>query len=307
MLAFPTFAKALAKVSCIVCLCFISCVKDFNISIKPNKTQLVVEAYINNLMPDYNYVVLSHSLDYLSTSFQSTPVSNATVYITEGEFKNNQYNWNASTKTQMTEASLPTLPANFKSGVYFDPRVVSDPTNALHGSPGKMYLLEINVDGSQYSAIATLLQPVPIDSLTLGFRYIDEEDSNASKVRITNHYKDPDTLNNTQFYYYRFYENRSNFGWGGLSKSRSAGTDDLTNGQYMHLTHPRGFVAPDTLIYYMASVTRDVYNFWDTFNKARDNNGPFATPVTLGTNISGNNVTGCFSGLSMSSKMILIR
>jgi len=303
----PTIAKVLSRVSLIFCFFFISCVKDFDINIKPNKQLLVVEGYINNLVPEYNYVVLSQSLDYLSTNFQSTPVSQAIVFITEGEFSNNQYNWNISTKTKMTEGSLPSLPINFKSGVYIDPKLVTDPPNALRGSAGKAYLLEIDVDGRKYSAITSLLQPVPIDSLTLGFNYIDEENNNVNKIRITNHYKDPDTLNNTQFYYYRFFENRSNFGWGGLSRSRTAGTDDLTNGEYMHLTHPRGFVAPDTVTYYMASVTRDVYNFWDTFNKARNNNGPFATPVTLGTNINGTDVTGCFSGLSLSSKSILIK
>ncbi len=123
------------------------------------------------------------------------------------------------------------------------------------------------------------MKPVPIDSLTIGYGYIDKDDNNKTKYRITNHYKDPDTLGNSQFYYYRFSENRNNFGWGGISKSRATGTDDLTNGQEIHLTHPRGFVVKDTVDYYMASVTRDVYNFWDSYNKARNNNSPFATPV----------------------------
>jgi hypothetical protein len=291
----------------IVVTCFISCIKDFDLHTKTNQPQLVVEAYINNLMPEYNYVVLSRSLEYLSTEFQGSPVSKAGVFITEGEIINNQYTWKESTKIQLVEADLPMLPANFKKGVYFDPRLSTNQPSALIGTPGKCYLLEINDGDNQYSAITTLLKPVPLDSVTVGFRYIDTEDSNKVKFRITSHFKDPDTLNNTLLYYYRSADTRKNFGWGGLSKSRNTGTDDLTNSQYMHLTFSRGFTAGDTVTFYMSHVTRDIFNFWDTFTKARDNNGPFATPVTLSTNLRGNNVTGCFSGFSLSTKTVPIK
>lgn len=284
----------------------VSCEKDINIKIKDNHPLLVVEGYINNLLPQYNYVALSRSLDFFSTDFQSTAVSNATVTITEGEFINNQYVWNTTGKVQLYEANLPFLPVNFRHGVYFDPRLILDPPNALAGKVKKYYLLEISEGGNQYSAITRLLNPVKIDSLTKGFSYVDTDDENKTKYRITNHYKDPDTLNNTQLYYYRFSENRDNFGWGGISRTRSFGADDLTNGQEIHLTHQRGFAAPDTVDYYMASVTRDVFNFWDSFNKARNNNGPFSTPVTLISNIKGSNVTGCFTGLSLDAKTIII-
>ncbi|MEJ7769846.1 MAG: DUF4249 domain-containing protein [Chitinophagaceae bacterium] len=289
-----------------LCLGLVSCVKDFDIKIKNNQPQLVVEAYINNLMRDYNYVILSRSLDYLSVNFQSTPVEGAEVYITEGAFNNNRYTWNPATRLQLRQVSPPMIPANFKTGVYFDQRLVTNAQNALRGIPGKSYLLEINEGGNRYSAITTLLPPVAVDSITSGFPFTDEED-NKRKLRLTNHFKDPDTLNNTQIFYYRFSENRNSFGWGGLTRTRTSGSDELTNGQYIHLTHPRGFVAGDTVHYYMASVTRDVYNFWDTFNKARDNNGPFATPISLKTNLQGTNVTGCFSGLSLSSKTIIMK
>ena len=290
-----------------LCLACTSCVKDFNINIKSNKPLLVVEGYINNQMREYNYVIMSRSLDYLSANFQSTPVGGASVSITEGEIINSRYVWNPATRIQLREANLPILPANFKTGVYFDPRLITDSARALLGTPGKSYLLEISEGDNRYSSVTTLLHPVPIDSITSGYPFIDEEDSSKLKLRITNHYKDPDTLNNTQFYYYRSAENRGNFGWGGLSKSRTAGSDDLSNGQYIRLTHPRGFLTGDSLTYMMASVTRDVYQFWDSYNDARRNGGPFATPVVLGTNLKGENVTGCFCGLSLSSKTIVIK
>ncbi|MCW3082535.1 DUF4249 family protein [Segetibacter sp.] len=289
------------------CVGLTACEKNIDIKLNNGEPLLVVEAYINNQMREYNYVVLSRSLEYFSTDFQSTAVSNATVTITEGELVNQQYVWNPASKVQMSEANLPIVPANFRKGVYFDPRLVTNPQSALIGVPGKSYLLEISAGLNKYTAVTTLLTPVPIDSLTAGYSYRDTEDNNKLKFRITNHYKDPDTLNNTQFYYYRHPENRHNFGWGGISRSRAFGVDDVTNGQEIHLTHPRGFLVGDTVNYYMASVTRDVYNFWDTYSKARNNNGPFATPVTLKTNMTGNNVTGCFSGLSLNSRTIIIK
>lgn len=285
----------------------LSCEKDIDLKISNYKSLLVVEAYINNEMREYNYVVLSRSLEYFSTDFQSIGVSGASVSITEGEIKNNQYVWNASSKVRLLEANLPAVPPNFRKGVYFDPQLLIDPQNALIGKPGKSYLLEISEGGKNYSAVTTMLVPVKIDSLTTGYKFADETDSNKVKMRITNHYQDPDTLNNTQLYYYRFSENRRNFGWGGISRSRAVGSDDLTNGQYIHLTHPRGFIVGDTVNYYMASITREVFNFWDSYNKARNNAGPFATPVTLQSNVKGSNVTGCFSGLSLSSKTIVIK
>lgn len=290
----------------VVCASLTSCVKNMDITLKGNQPLLVVEAYINNEMRDYNYVVLTKSVSYASSDFESVPVTNATVSITEGEKLGNNYSWNSSSKVQLQAANVPGVPAALTS-IYFDPRLVTDSSNALRGIPGKSYLLEINEGGHNYSAVTTLLPPVQIDSLTTGFSYIDQEDGNKSKVRITNNYQDPDTLNNTELYLYRFSENRNRFGWGGFFKAKYVGTDDVTNGQYMRITGPRGFSVGDTVTYHMASVTRDVYNFWQSFNSAENNEGPFATPVTLVSNIRGENVTGCFSGMSLSSKTIITK
>ena len=269
---------------------------------------LVVEAYINNELRPYNYVILSRSLDYLSLDFQSTPVKDATVTITEGDRTGDGYLWDTLTKVQLKSLDYPGVPPEL-GGIYFDPQLVTDSAHALLGKPGKSYLLQISEGGNQYSAITTLLEPVKIDSLSVGYGYTDVEDSNKYKMRITTNYKDPDTLGNRQLYFYHDAENRNSFGWGSFHGNRDiiAGTDELTNGQYIKLTNPRGFLFGDTVEYHMASVTRYVYDFWDSFNNARNNGGPFATPVTLASNVTGPNVTGCFSGMSLSSKTVVIK
>ena len=287
---------------------FTSCEKNFDIKVSSNTPKLVVEAYINNEMRTYNYVILSRSVDYLSPNFESTPVTDAKITITEGERAGDGYNWDTNKKVQLQSLNIPGIP-NELANIYFDPRLLTDSSSALIGKPGKSYLLEISEGGNQYSAITTLLQPVQIDSLTTGYGFTDEDDSSKYKLRITNNYQDPDTLGNTQLYFSRSYTERNSFGWGSFSGNRnnSFGSDELTNGQYMRITHSWGFQVGDTVEYHMASVTRDVYDFWISFNNARNNGGPFATPVTLATNIVGPNVTGGFLGMSLSSRVVVIK
>ncbi|THU38376.1 DUF4249 domain-containing protein [Niastella caeni] len=288
----------------------ISCERNFDIVLKDNQPQLIVEAYINNELPLYNYVILGRSQNYYDPGFENLPVTGATVTITEGTLlANNSYQWNAASKKQLKEARLPQFGNVLLPGVYFDTTLATNQANALMGTPGKHYLLEIETGGKRHTSITAVLLPLTIDSLTSGYHFIDEdEDTTQTKARLTVHFKDPDTIGNTQLYYWRTYNTGDNFGWGALGTNRfTPNTDDLVNGQYMHLTHSNGFVLNDSVNYYMVNVERKVYNFWDSFNKARQNAGPFSTPVKLQSTISGENVIGCFSGFSVSTKTIIIR
>jgi hypothetical protein len=300
-----------------ICVCvaalltlLIGCERNFDIDIDQGNPMLVVEAYINNELPLYNYVILTRSQDYYSPNFEGTPVSGATVTITEGELlPDRTYKWDATTRKPLREASLPQLQGSRLPGVYFDTMLASDPSRALMGKPGKYYLLEITEGKHNYSAITNILYPIPIDSVTSGFHFLDiEGEDTIPKARITVHYKDPDTIGNTVLYYWNQYHTRANFGWGGLSTNRySPNTDDLVNGQYIRLTHANEFGINDSVDYYLVNVDREVFNFWDSFNKARNNEGPFATPVSLLTNIKGRDVTGCFSGFSISTQSLEIK
>lgn len=297
----------------VMMLMLTACEKNIDIDVKANQPLLVVEGYINNEIPEMNYVILSRSVDYYHPDFQSLAVAGAKVTITEGTLVGETYKWNVARKVQLLE--LPSnanlnarrAPREFRQGVYFDPRIITDTANALKGRAGKHYLLEITADGAYYSAIASLLTPVRIDSLTCGYSFVDTDDNNIEKSRVTIHYQDPDTLGNAQLFYWQNWGNRVNVGWGGMGTAwRNSGVDDLTNGQYMRVTQNRSFQIGDTVTYHMASVTRDVYDFWESFRDARNNTGPLSTPVSLLNKINGSNVTGCFSGLSLSSKTIVM-
>ena len=291
---------------------FSSCEKNIAIDLEDNEPQLVVEAYVNNLMPEYNYVILTKSMDYFAPDFQGVAVSNAQVTITEGE-KNHDgnYRWNTSSKISLEETNNSRIPAEYRKGVYVDQKTIATLSTAPSGliaKPGKYYLLEISSEGKNYSAITSLPAVVPIDSLTSGHSYIDEAEGNIPKARVTVNYKDPDTIGNRQLFYWRQNRNRDGFGWGALSTNRRLnGTDDLTNGDVMRFTQPYGFSYNELVTFYMISVNREVYSFWESFDKARNNEGPFSTPVALVSNIKGPNVTGCFSGFSVSTRSIVVK
>lgn len=284
-----------------------ACERDFYIELNQGQRPLIVEAYINNEIPTANYVVLTHSQDYYDTSWQGLPVVGAYVAVTEGTMNaDGTITWDAASKKRLVETTVPTIPGGIAPGIYMDSLAFKDPSKALMGKPGKHYLLEIESKGSRFTSITSLPVPVKLDSVTSGNYFMD---SIYRKARLTLHYQDPDTIGNTQLFYWRNDFNHSeSFGWGAFGNNRFLpGIDDLTNGEYMRLTPNNGFIIDDTVYYHLVSVTRDVYNFWESFNKARDNGGPFATPVTLASNIVGENVVGCFSGFSLSTKKIIVK
>ncbi len=280
------------------------CEKNFDLALDYSEPQLVVEAYINNEIPEYNYVMLSKGQTAANTDITSIPVKNALVKITAGSLVQNAIVWDNNSTVVLKEAELSGAPVNVSDGIYTDPKLQTNPALALQGIPGKFYLLEMEVNGKAYTATTALLYPIPI-SLSTGFHYT--ENGGIEKGRITVHFKDPDTTGNCQLFYWRHNDNQKSFGWGSLGTSkRITHSDENNNGAYTRITNSYGFVKADSITYYMANVTRDVYNFWDSYNKARNSNGPLTTPVSLLSNISGNNVTGCFSGLAISSATVVM-
>lgn len=305
-LKYRLYHPALNMAMIAMLMLFTGCEKNFDIGLGHTEQQLVVEAYINTEIPEYNYVILSKSQTIQNAEITSIPVKNALVKISEGSLmQNNTIAWDRNATVILKEATLPDVPAGISDGIYTDPKLQTDPAHALRGIVGKYYLLEIEVNGEAYTATTSLLHPIPIDHLSTDYHYTDEDGSN--KGRVTVHFKDPDTTGNFQLFYWRHSDNKESFGWGSLGTSkRIISSDENNNGSYMRLTNSYGFVKGDSITYYMANVTRDVYNFWDSYNKARNSNGPLSTPVSLTGNIRGNNVTGCFSGLAISAATVVM-
>ncbi|RYG32410.1 MAG: DUF4249 family protein, partial [Chitinophagaceae bacterium] len=103
----PLYDKRYIVTAILFCIAFTfsSCEKNIDIDVKTNQSLLVVEGYINNEMPEMNYVILSRSMDYYSPDFQSLAVAGAKVTITEGTRTGENYKWNEASKVQLFELS----------------------------------------------------------------------------------------------------------------------------------------------------------------------------------------------------------
>ncbi|HRQ49280.1 MAG TPA: DUF4249 family protein, partial [Agriterribacter sp.] len=217
---YSRFRRNLLHVAVITCVLptLGGCEKDFDLVLDHSEPQLVVEAYINNEIPEYNYVMLSKSQTAADTDITSIPVKGAGVKITPGSLTDNdRIAWDRSATVVLKEVQLPDVPENISDGIYVDPNLQDNPTLALHGTPGKYYLLELEVNGQFYTATTAILYPIPI-SLSTGFHYT--EAGGIEKGRITVHFKDPDTTGNCQLFYWRHNDNRESFGWGSLGTSK---------------------------------------------------------------------------------------
>jgi hypothetical protein len=136
-----------------VCIFLLSCEKDFDIEVASTAPKLVVEAYISNQAPQYTYVILGKTVDYFNPIFQSIPVKNAQVSITEGSIINNTIFWNAASKRDLRELTNPALPAVFANGLYIDPLAITNPAQALIGKVGKYYRLDVLYENNAYTGI----------------------------------------------------------------------------------------------------------------------------------------------------------
>src|SRR6186713_1459453 len=106
---------------------FSSCERDFDIVVPANKTKLVVEGYINNELPLYNYVVLTRSQGFDTANLNNLAVSGAKVFITEGDRQGNNIVWNVATKIQLKEATIPQISPIPIPGIYFDTLLATAP------------------------------------------------------------------------------------------------------------------------------------------------------------------------------------
>jgi hypothetical protein len=60
----------------------------------------------------------------------------------------------------------------------------------------------------------------------------------------------------------------------------------------------------DTINIYLASIGRQEFVFWDSFRRANNNGGPFATPIAVSSNITG--AIGSFTGYAIEYQRIIL-
>ncbi|MBW7845040.1 MAG: DUF4249 domain-containing protein [Bacteroidia bacterium] len=273
---------------------FISCEKEITVDLPKSKSSLVVEASINQQFLNLNYVYITRTLDYFNPDLSMNGVKNALVYITPGQINNMDTIWDESQRIQLYDISTIPIIDSFLigiSGIYYNPLLIPQ--------AGIPYKLDIEADGEKVFGVTSIPNPVPID--TVYWKQIIND--NDTGMVFTFEYTDPIEQNN---YRLAVYNGSSPFllGWGSASFYRTF-DDALLNG----IKRPYTFLSPfkygDTLSIYLNSIGRKEYLFWESYVKAANNGGPFSTPVTVKSTLSG--AIGTFTGYGTSYKRVILK
>lgn len=270
---------------------FSACEKEIDVPLPAADSEIVVEAYINQLDPFFNYVILSRTVDYFNPNLSTIAVSNAQVFITEGIANGNDTVWDNANKKQMVEIAPDSIP-----GIYFNIGLV--------GKIGFVYKLEIEVEGKYIFAVTEIPQLVALDSLTSSFTVNPVNDKDTGYF-MTIHFDEQVAKGNNYRYMYKVGGDTLFFGWGAINEDDGVFNDDVINGVYRSFTFGDRFKFGDTVSFYLASINRAAYNFWDSYAQARNNGGPFATPVQLKSTVQG--AIGSFTGKAVSRKRLIFK
>lgn len=271
-----------------------SCEKEITVDLPPSTPQLVVEASINQQFPNLNYVYISRSLDYFNPDLSLNGVKDALVYITPGTIVDQDTIWDDANRIQLIDIStipgVDSLLLGF-TGIYFNPLLLPQ--------AGVPYKLDIDVQGQKVTGVTSIPNPVAIDTLYWRQEIQDKD----TGMFVTFEFTDGPEQNN---YRMAVYNGSSPFliGWGSASFFRTFDDAVLNNGK-----RPYSFFRPfdygDTLSIYLNSIGRKEFLFWESYARAANNGGPFATPVSVKSNITG--AIGSFTGYGVSYRNVILK
>jgi len=256
-----------------------NCQKVVSIDLNAASPKLVIDANVTDQSGPYN-VILSRSGDYFEPSLTFPPVSNALIIISDDLGR------------------VDTLKESPTAGIY--------KSSTLTGQPGRTYLLNVNADGNNYSAISHMPNKVLIDSIF----YIKRPNNRFGEpgYDIYVMFKDPPELGN----YYRL-----NVHAGYLVPSDSVDgrryrlySDKLTNGDEMEeRVRTRSLVVPgDTITIDLLSIDKSAYDYFNTLRDILTSDGAATSlaPANPNTNLS-NGALGYFSAYTMDRKTIILQ
>lgn len=282
----------------------VACEKEINIDVPPSEKQYVVEASINNRFPLLNYVFISTTIDYFKPDLSLNGVKNAEVYMTPGTiigtdtfyYETDRIRLYAVDTISKLIPALDSILGPF-SGVYMNPF-------ELVGNVNTAYQLTISIDNGNKLITAKTFIPkvVPLDSVAYNIIPPQGNDT-LGKSFVNFWFVDGPERNN-----YRLAVNISPdsilFGWGACKSYRTF-DDELANNGVVPYTFIRPFNQGDTLNLYMSHIGRKEFLFWQSFGRADNNGGPFATPGTVKSNING--AIGSFTGYAVDYKQIIMK
>ena len=276
----------------------VSCQKEISVSLPDTSQKYVVEASVNQRFQSLNYVYISKSVDYFNPDLSMRGIKGARVFITEGTIIGTDTIYNG-TSTQMidigTFPGADTLLKGF-TGIYFSATFI--------GKENTPYLLQITLpDSTKINGKTFIPKVIPIDSVTYIVKNQDANHDGFNDAFPTLFFTDPFEQNN---YRLALHDNIDSImlGWGSADSYRTFDDQNL-NGVQRILSYNNPFKQGDTLNFYLNSIGRREFIFWQSFSTAANNGGPFATPVQVTSNING--AIGSFTGYGCSYKRIIMK
>lgn len=280
----------------VMSLLFSACEKNIDVDFPPGEQPYVVEGYIENgVVP---IVSISRGVSFLKNisneDFRDLFVTNADVAIS------------------VDGGSWIKLDAvNLGSAVIYT-------NTSITGEVGKRYDLKIEVDGKVFTASTTVLQPQPLDSISIKLAPGDKGTID-SLVELTAWFTDPIEKDN----FYRMLTRRNSEFFFDVAFN-SIYNDLLINGQQTSFTIFGGkqqlqnndsadfsqygyFKMGDTVYVKWASVDKAQYDFWDSFESQSGSFGnPFAPTVIINSNVKGEGVLGLWASYGASLDTVYI-
>lgn len=279
---------------CFALLVLSSCEKEITVDLPPAKQSLVVEASINQLFPNLNYVFISRTIDYFNPDLSLNGVRNAEVYITPGIINGNDTTWDTANRIQMFDINNVPLVDTFLqgfSGIYFNPLLIPQ--------VGVPYKLDIDAEGQHITGVTTIPDVIEIDTVF----WKQEIERNDTDMYVTFEFLDGPEQNNYRLAIHND-PNALLIGWGAAQSYRTFDDAFVNNGKRPY-TFFRPFDYGDTLNLFLSSIGRKEYLFWESFTQAANNGGPFATPLNVKSNITG--AIGSFTGYGVSFRRQILR
>ena len=274
-----------------------TCEEEFIPPVVDVEQQIVVEGYIEaGDRPTPPYVFLTRSFAFFSELSQEQLsdafVRDAEVTVSDG-----------SNTVQLTELCLEDVPEEFREqaadllGVDIDSLGINfcvyvDLSLQMLGEAGNTYELNVKAEGKELSAVTTIPPIVPLDSL---YFTPPPGEPNDTLAQLRVFLSDPPAMPN----FYRYFTQIED---GPFERPFGSVTDDLLfegqefelplakaepfDGEFDQETFGLFRVGDEVTIKWM-SIDQEHFNFWNTLEFSRANQGPFSSYTRVDHNIEG--------------------
>jgi hypothetical protein len=249
---------------------FYSCKKIVTLKLDKAPAQFVIQGEVTNSPGPYTVTINQSANFYADNIFPA--VSNAIIRISD----------NQGTTDSLTETS---------PGKYT--------THILQGEPGNTYTLSVRIQDQSYTAVSTMPEPVPLDSITF------QTTSGFGEKRISAivNFQDPPGIKN----HYQFLESINGQPF---TKDMFGFDDRLSDGKYISNTLRMDSAylnKGDQLKVSMNCIDENVFNYFYQLDQS-SGNGAFnstASPANPASNISGG-AYGYFSAHTTQSETVTV-